>query len=166
MRLLICGFAFLLFSCTDEAETGAEPGPVNGQTPHANAVEAAPIGAKPVVVNGCYQMAYKKDTARLQLQLKDSTITGTLFYHWHQKDWNEGTLTGVLRGDTILADYTFQSEGMTSVREVAFLLRDDALLQGYGNLADHNGKTVFAQKTKLQFDSLQPFIKTACIKGE
>ena len=67
-----------------------------------------------------------------------------------------------MQDSLLIADYTFESEGMTSVREVVFKLQGDTLLQGYGERTDQNGKIVFKQKEKLQYDKTFPFIKVAC----
>lgn len=115
-----------------------------------------------MVLNGCYQMMMKRDTAALELTVKDTTVTGSLQYNLYEKDRNTGTLQGVLRNDIIYADYTFQSEGMTSVREVAFKIQDGALLQAVGAVSEQNSKVVFKDQATLQFPTDAPFLKTAC----
>nr|GFC68635.1 hypothetical protein [Tanacetum cinerariifolium] len=37
-----------------------------------------------------------------------------------------------MHGDTLVADYTFQSEGTTSIRQVVFLRRDIGFIEGFG----------------------------------
>ena len=161
MKYVFACCCFFFFACKD-ATPPAEPGAVNSQTPHSNAVETAPIGLPARRVDGCYQMVLKNDTANLTLQLRDSTVSGNLSYHWYQKDWNDGTIKGVMRGDTVVADYTFQSEGMTSVRQVRFLLRPDGLAQGQGELIEENGKVVYRQPAALHFDTVHPFVRIDC----
>ncbi len=132
------------------------------ETVHAGAKDTIITGAKLLVLSGCYEMIMKQDTAFLQLQVKDTTVSGNLSYHWYQKDRNEGVISGVLRNDLIIADYTFRSEGMTSVREVIFKIKDTSLLQGTGALREQNGKIVYQNKTALHFDETYPFSKVAC----
>lgn len=109
---------------------------------------------------GCYRMIIKKDTATLSLNAEGSKITGSLSYHWFEKDHNDGTFDGEIMNDSLLvADYTFQSEGNTSVRQVVFKIRDSLLLQGYGELIEKND-TSFLRDVKLAiFDTKNPFRK-------
>jgi hypothetical protein len=90
-------------------------------------------------------------------------VSGTLRYDWHEKDHNSGTIKGVLRNNSIYADYTFESEGMTSVREVVFKIQDTVLLQGFGALTEENGKIIFQHRDSLQFDTIHPFLKIMCL---
>jgi hypothetical protein len=157
--------ALVLCACGNN-NTAADSTPqdtaLSSQTIHTNVTDTIVTGAKPVNLNGCYQMTLKRDTASLQLTMQDSTVTGTLQYHWYERDANDGTLQGVLRNDTIYADYTFRSEGMTSVREVVFKIQDDTLVEGFGELTEQQGKVVFRDRSKLQFQNAYPFIKVAC----
>jgi hypothetical protein len=44
---------------------------------------------------------------------KDLSVVGNLCYRFFEKDKNDGTVIGKLQGDTLIADYTFMSEGVT-----------------------------------------------------
>jgi hypothetical protein len=134
-----------------------------GESVHAGATDTVVTGRKAVRLGGCYQMILKRDTATLELDLKDSTVTGTLQYRWFEKDRNEGTLRGILREDAIHADYSFQSEGGTTVREVVFRIGEDGSLQeGFGDLVPRQGKLVFADKQALQYQVSHPFLSIPC----
>ncbi|MEJ7666578.1 MAG: hypothetical protein WKG07_47195 [Hymenobacter sp.] len=80
-------------------------------------------------------------------------MTGQLVYRYFEKDQTGGILRGTLHGDTLRADYTFQSEGRESVREVAFLRRGTGWVEGYGDMAAQAGKLVFKQPAALCFES-------------
>lgn len=154
----------LFWACNNNAATTeeAKDTAASSQTIHNNIRDTVVTGATPVVLNGCYQMTLKRDTAILRLDVQDSTVTGDLRYAFYEKDHNAGTIKGVLRNDTIYADYTFQSEGMTSVREVVFQVQGNTLLQGFGDLTEQNGKVVFQNRRKLQFQEANPFLKITC----
>lgn len=141
--------------------TTLEEGALEGSV-HAGAADTIVTNAQPFVLDGCYEMTMKKDSAFLQLQLTDSVVNGTLNFNFFEKDSNKGTIKGVLRGDKIIADYTFQSEGLTTVREVVFLLQDKTLVQGFGELQEKGGKFVFTDPDNLQYQPDNPFIKTDC----
>ncbi len=111
---------------------------------------------------GCYAWQSGKDSAALHLQTSGNNVSGTLSYKLFEKDSNKGSITGNIQDDLIIADYTFQSEGMTSVREVVFKIEGESLIEGYGDI-DVDGDTVrFKNKTDLEFNTERPFIKTAC----
>lgn len=164
IRTFFCTFLVVFTACTNN-DTSAKKtlkDAVSSGTVHTAAADTIVTSAKPVMLNGCYQMIMKQDTANLRLQITDSTITGTLNFYLYHKDKNEGSIKGVLRNNMIYADYTFQSEGMTSVREVVFRLDNDVLVQGFGELTEKEGKIIFLNKNRLQFNEDNPFIKENC----
>jgi hypothetical protein len=67
-----------------------------------------------------------------------------------------------MKGDTLVADYTFMSEGVSSVREVVFLQKDGTLIEGYGDVVDANNKVSFKDKKKLKFDAKNTLTKVDC----
>lgn len=89
-------------------------------------------------------------------------VNGKLSYNLTGKDKNEGTLIGNMKGDTLVADYTFVSEGVSSVREVVFLQKDGTLIEGYGDVVDANNKVTFKDKKKLKFDAKNTLTKVDC----
>ena len=116
----------------------------------------------PVMVDGCYAFSAAKDTIWLHLQPQAQAVTGTLNYRFFEKDSNNGTIQGVMQGDTLFADYTFASEGVTSVREVAFMKKDNGFVEGYGETEEKDGKTVFKNRSALKFDSQTKLSPVAC----
>lgn len=150
-----------ILSCSNRDE-GADNGNNKSASPHSNAEKYIDTSVKVIRLDGCYQMTIKRDTANMKLNIVNSTVTGDLVYDWNEKDGNAGTLKGVLRDSLIFADYSFQSEGMTSVREVIFKIKDDSLQWGYGNITEKEGKIIFRDRDKIQFDSNSPFIKIPC----
>ncbi|MCY7351965.1 MAG: hypothetical protein LH606_15085 [Cytophagaceae bacterium] len=110
----------------------------------------------------CYAYANEQDSVRLKLISNQTTMTGDLTYNLSGKDRNTGTLVGQMNGDTLLAEYTFQSEGTESVREVAFLMKENGLVEGYGNVWERAGKMVFENKSSLTFEANRVLAKTDC----
>jgi hypothetical protein len=128
------------------------------QHPQTTQEPAAPTLTGPQ----CYAYLSTQDTVRLTLATIQPTVTGQLSYRYFEKDRNQGTIRGTMHGDTLLADYTFQSEGTTSVRQVAFLRRDTGFIEGFGAVAERQGQTVFAQPHTLQFDAKYTLLSVAC----
>lgn len=107
----------------------------------------------------CFLYTNNKDTISMRLVLKDSAASGDLIYNFYEKDKNEGTFQGFLKNDTLLANYTFSSEGMRSVRQIVFLLKGNILLSGSGSMKEQKGRLVFSNKKDIVFDGtmlLQP----------
>lgn len=115
-----------------------------------------------VDARSCYAYRSAADTVLLTLTTTGSTVTGNLIYAYSEKDKNTGTISGVMRGDTLLADYTFMSEGTSSVRQVAFLKQNDGFVEGYGNSKMDDGKMVFENLSEVKFSSTMALQKEPC----
>ncbi len=131
--------------------------------------EEPPAASEKIVVEEsksyeCYQAILRKDTILLTLNLKNGQLSsGNLIYNFYEKDKNQGTLVGELKGDTLFADYTFMSEGVSSVRQVAFLKKGDSYVEGFGDVVDDNkGKVTFKDKKQLKFDGNVVLSKVDC----
>jgi hypothetical protein len=111
----------------------------------------------------CYSYIKDKDTATLKVMTSGNITTGELSYNLYEKDKNNGIVEGELHGDTLLAEYTFNSEGKESVRQVAFLKKGDQLLEGFGDVVEgKNGKMMFKDTSKLTFGQSIIFTKVDC----
>ena len=101
----------------------------------------------------CYQYASQGDTVALKLVHIGDTYTGSLVYLFKEKDKNIGTFQATRRGDVLVADYTFNSEGTKSIRQVAFKKVGNTYVEGYGESVDENGVMKFKDITSLNFGS-------------
>lgn len=113
--------------------------------------------------NQCY--AYSANNSMVDLSFNVNShqeVNGTLSYNISGKDKNEGILNGNMKGDTLIAEYTFNSEGVSSVREVVFLNRDGAFIEGYGETVEVNDRITFKDKSKLKFDQKNLLVKVDC----
>lgn len=101
----------------------------------------------------CYQYAKDKDTINLKITLDGDSITGSLVYNLHEKDNNKGTVMGRRSGDFIIADYTFESEGVSSIRQVAFKKDDDGYVEGFGDVSvdNENKRATFKHLDSLTY---------------
>lgn len=120
--------------------------------------------AEPLVSESCYQCVQGNDTILMQLIRKgDSLQSGKLSYRFFEKDQNEGIVTGVFHGDTLLGKYKFKSEGMISVREVIFLKRGKSYIEGFGPVdQDAHGQVIFQNLKAIQFNDALPLIEIPC----
>jgi len=150
-KVLALGLAIVivLVSCKKEKETDVTP---------------EKIDIEETVSQECYSGNIKKDTILMQLMVKGNQVTsGKLSYNFYEKDKNEGTLIGVLKGDTLVADYTFMSEGISSVRQVVFLRKGNIYVEGYGDVVEvASGKVIFKDIKQLKFDGKSVLSKVDC----
>ncbi len=99
----------------------------------------------------------------MNMNIRDNVVTGRLEYRLFEKDSNSGTIKGVIRGDTLFADYSFISEAKGSVREVAFLRTNDKWVEGFGDMKENNGKMIFTGKSSLQFNGNIVLTEVPCL---
>lgn len=111
-------------------------------------------------VDGCYLGNMGKDTVTLHIKTNHDEVSGELDYKFREKDRNSGTVSGQILGDTLLLlDYQFMSEGIQSMRQVAFLIKDGKLIEGHGPMEELEGKLKFTDIQQLTFNNafeLQP----------
>ncbi|MGJ8592631.1 MAG: hypothetical protein ACSHXF_08795 [Aquaticitalea sp.] len=110
---------------------------------------------------GCYE--YKTDGNNVKLEvtkIEGDAVTANLLYAYAEKDKNEGTFHGFINGDKLMGQYKFMSEGKESVRDVAFKVEKEQLVEGFGDLDE--GGTKFKDTTNLSYSITTPWKKTAC----
>ncbi|WP_316746037.1 hypothetical protein [Pedobacter gandavensis] len=156
--LLFAGMAVIMASCTsNQAEKK-----VTDSSMIAVDTTFSPTNEAPKHEITCYQYVKNKDTANMQLRINGEEITGFLDYHIYEKDANKGTLSGEMKGDTLIAEYTFDSEGMRSVRELVLLKKDGRFYEGYGPVKEEKGKVMFEHRGSLKFDHNVVFSPIPC----
>lgn len=156
--LLVAGFAFLT-ACTSENKRIAV-----GDSTELIAEDTTFTAVNPATENStkCYVYVKNRDTVSMKLVTTGEELTGNLNYKWFEKDKSMGTFAGEIKGDTIIAEYTFDAEGMRSVREVIFLKKEGKLLEGSGDMTEKSGKIMFSDRSKLQFGSAVVLSEIAC----
>ena len=144
----------VFISCKNE--TALPPAQITPDSPKEAQI-AEPAGDQ------CYVSSANNNTVKLSFNVNShQEVNGKLSYNLYGKDKNEGDLIGNMKGDTLIADYTFSSEGVSSVREVAFLQKDGTLIEGYGPTVMANGKVSFTDKKTLKFDAQNTLLKVDC----
>jgi thioredoxin-related protein len=112
----------------------------------------------------CYAAITGKDTILLKVEIFEHVVTGHLVYKLYEKDSNTGNFEGQLKGDTLIADYTFRSEGSTSTRQLVFLLQDSVAIEGYGAIKEKNGRMIFKNTSAADFSKGTRLKKVDCNK--
>ncbi len=126
---------------------------------------AQPDPAPPVVeaeLKECFLYAANRDTVTMTLTRNADNASGEMQYNLFEKDGNFGTFSGTFIGDTLYADYTFESEGMTSVREAVFLRKGDKMFQGDGEIIITGDKVTYRNPKALSFGNSIVLEKVKC----
>ncbi len=114
-------------------------------------------------VKQCYAYITAKDTIMLSMSIDgNGGVKGNLSYNIYQKDKNVGHIQGYMQGDTLIADYTFASEGTTSVRQVVFLRKEHTMVEGIGNIIEKEGKMSFEDVKAVNFNQGLVFREMPC----
>ncbi len=152
--LILVLSVIVLFSCKNK-EAEADRSTVESTMEESTLVSAT-LGTD------CY--VYEGNGSKISLQVTsiDDEVSGKLTYSLLEKDTNTGTFTGTFENNILLADYTFLSEGIESTREVAFLLKDGQLIEGYGEIEVDGATATFKDEDDLNFSSTMPLSKTEC----
>jgi hypothetical protein len=132
--------AVLLISCADKKKKSPELTPT-------------PVDPTPSAPMTCYEYKAGRDTIILKILPDGDSIWGELVYKLFEKDRNTGTIRGSFKDGLLVADYTFQAEGMVSVRQVVFKKDGDGFVEGYGEIKDDGNKMLFNDIRTLTFDS-------------
>lgn len=157
--LLLTGIALLASACNSSNTDDKSVDSISVTSMDTSLTPSVPVQEK---ISECYIYTKNRDTAKLKINTENDELTGDLSYSLFEKDSNKGTISGEVKGDTILAEYNFDSEGMRSTREVVFLKRDRKLYEGFGEVEEKNGKTVFKDRSKLKFGDAIVFSLTDC----
>jgi hypothetical protein len=137
-KLWLIGIVVMAFACNSQSDNTAT----------SDTAMPKKTGESPT---RCYAYLTDRDTVRLQLALDGKSASGDLSYRLYEKDSNTGTIQGRMQGDTLIADYTFASEGTESVREIRFLKHDDILVEGIGDMEELNGKMVYKTPATIRY---------------
>ena len=151
----------LLFSATLAASCKNEPKKI---TDAASTVDTAKMVENKTTTTAasCYSYIKNKDTVTLKMEGSANVVTGNLSYKFYEKDSNKGEIIGQLNGDTLLADYKFMSEGISSTRQVIFLIKNNVAKEGYGKMEEKNGKMVFKDMKSVSFETGLALNKVEC----
>lgn len=151
--ILMAAIGLFWISCKQ-----AEEKPVDNETSTTEAEAVEEI--KPLLEAGCYIYEANDENITLKINAVGKSVSGELSYLLAEKDYNSGTFEGTLKGDTLVGTYDFHSEGGMGKREVAFIIKDGKLIEGYGELNEEG--TTFKDPSQLHFTSTMPLQKTNC----
>lgn len=103
----------------------------------------------------CYRAVDGKDTAYLKLELlSKDTVAGDLTINYFKKPKNEGNFKGMVVGDTLFVDYTFDTGNkfVKYTNPLALLKNNGNLILGVGEIKTYLGRSYLDKKEKINFE--------------
>ncbi len=117
---------------------------------------------KRALETGCYEYNSDGNNVKMEITEVNKNVTGDLNIAYSEKDANQGEFMGTLTGDKLIGTYTFNSEGTESSREIAFLVKDNQLIEGYGDMNEDGTK--FKDVNAIKYKFTMPLTKVDCDK--
>lgn len=115
---------------------------------------------KEVLNIGCYEYDNIGNTIKMEITEVSEYVKGNLSISYTEKDDSQGAFVGKLNGNKLIGTYTFNSEGTESSRDIAFLVKNNQLIEGYGDLMENGTK--FKDTSSIKYISMMPLDKVFC----
>jgi hypothetical protein len=116
-------------------------------------------------IKGCYLATLDKDVYVLNIQSENNgAVSGLLAFNNYQKDSSSGTFTGTFNNGILTGNYSFDSEGMHSDRELIFKKVANGFQEGFGPVDVENNKEILRDPANVTYDPSFTFQKSnTCI---
>jgi len=112
-------------------------------------------------LKGCYIGVIKRDTFQLAItSVKGENVEGNLLFDFYEKDRSIGTIKGKFVNGVLLADYRFQSEGVTAERQVIFKKTSRGFVEGYGNSKTKGVKELFVDTSAVDYSKSAELVRS------
>ena len=99
-----------------------------------------PNTTEPII--GCYVAHLAKDVYTLRVDSQNGeTFSGELSFNNYEKDSSKGLYSGTYKDGILLGEYSFDSEGMHSTRQVIFKKENNNFIEGFGDY-DESGENL------------------------
>ncbi len=132
-----------------------------------SATDVGDISISQSTLPGCYVATLAKDVYVLKITKQDGdTVEGMLAFNNFEKDSSSGSFTGSFKDNILLGEYSFDSEGMHSERQVIFKKVGDTFVEGFGDVSVQGNKEVFNDLSTITYDTKLTFVKNANCAGE
>lgn len=117
-------------------------------------------------LKGCYVANMGQTLYTLSIKGGDNNkVIGDLEFKNSEKDSSKGTIEGVYKRNILIADYSFVSEGTSSVMQVAFKKTEEGFVPGYGLIVMEGTTQKFKNTNDLTFDSSITYIPSTCVES-
>jgi hypothetical protein len=101
----------------------------------------------------CYININGEDSMLLRLRnlMGDGEISGDLDFRTKKKEPNNGTFFGKMKGDTLIANYSYLQKGKRKIKEVAFVRHGNEWIEGSGPSAELGGVRRFSDISRIEY---------------
>lgn len=100
-----------------------------------------------------YRAVYGADTVLLFILKKGTKIEGSLRFKYANGINQQGTIKGIAKGDTLLADYHYKgTNGQWQRNPIALLKEDGQLHMGVGEREFAWGRTYFTKNVPIDYE--------------
>lgn len=147
--IIIVSIALIFFSCNENKSSATNDG--------KNIQNSVKKEINKDLLKGLYSYHSNGSSVEFEITEIGEQVVGKLTYQLAEKDKNTGTFKGQLIGNKLIGDYTFQSEGTESTRQVAFEFTGNQLIEGYGTLNEEGN--AFLDTSKINYSSIMPLSK-------
>lgn len=123
--------------------------------------ETAPVDTVETTdsLSGNYSYLNNGDTVHLQIAVSGEKAEGQLLISYFEKDRSEGTFSGKIENNILIAERTFQSEGVESQEQIAVKFENGKAYLGYGEVEEKDGSVKFKDINALSYDMDFPLDK-------
>ena len=167
MHFIFMMLAIMLFtSCNSNSDSSTNGGSTISSSNDTPVVrdETKRVENNTINVEGCYIKILKRDTMLLHIQQNGINISGKMNFDNYEKDASSGEVKGLLESDEIKLWYNFQSEGMHSVMELYFKIKNNSLIRGIGPIGNKGDTAYFTEQAAIKYPADQSFDKIDCSK--
>lgn len=124
----------------------------SNQTENDSTIVEKPANIVLAEGKSCYLGVVGKDSVKLEIDRNGTDFKGFLSYKRFESDSSLGELNGTISGDTLKGNFNFLSEGMISINEKYFLVKDGKLLEGWGDMVNVDDLTMkFENPSQLAY---------------
>lgn len=110
----------------------------------------------------CFYLDKGQEHKRVYMMRTGDNVMGDYQIDWDEKDGAKGSFFGKFSGDTIWAVYHSIIEGIKMQQEIVFIVKDDKLMVGEGELNSDVTPEAFVNKKKITFDKQRALTKGSC----
>ncbi len=147
--------AGILISCNNNTKTDSasvtDSSTVNQQLPEEK-----------LITTGCYGYNQNGDHINFTITNAEDSIVGNLEYALAGKDKNTGRFSGMVHGNRLMGMYRFNSEGMESTRQMAFIINNNTLQEGFGEINETEKGVEFNDTSTLKYTSSLLLKRDSC----
>lgn len=172
--------ALVLTSCgneTDQQKTDSVPGGSTASigpapttdssaavTDNGSAASSGSVSASSTedTTTACFYLDKGQEHKRVYMMRTGDNVMGDYQINWDEKDGAKGSFFGKFSGDTIWAVYHSIIEGIKMQQEIVFIVKDDKLMVGEGELNSDVTPEAFVNKKKITFDKQRALTKGSC----